>query len=61
MDEMSDHALGGPLDRIAPPVAPAPAAQERDRVESFVRSLSRLAGYASLAAAVVGIAYLVIR
>lgn len=58
---MSDHALGRPLDRIAPPVAPAPVADERDWIEFSVRSLSRLAGYASLAAAVVGIAYLVIR
>jgi hypothetical protein len=61
MDEMSQQALGAALDRLEARANPESTPAERDRIELIVRRVSRLAGYLSLAAAVAGIAYLVIR
>lgn len=67
MDEMSDYALDlragrpefdTPVDHDM--VAEAPS-QERDLVEIATRTLSRLAGYLSLAVAIAGVAYMAIR
>jgi hypothetical protein len=61
MDEMSQQALGAALDRLETQANPESTPAERDWIELTVRRASRLAGYLSLAAAVAGIAYLVIR
>ncbi|HWU73882.1 MAG TPA: hypothetical protein VN137_10360 [Sphingomonas sp.] len=58
---MSQQALGAALDRLEIQANPESTLAESDRIELTVRRLSRLAGYLSLAAAVVVIAYLVIR
>ena len=61
MDEMSQQALGAALDRLETQSNPESTTTERDWIELTVRRVSRFAGYLSLAAAVAGIAYLVIR
>jgi hypothetical protein len=61
MDDMSQQALGAALDRLEIQANPVSTPAERDRIELTVRRLSRFAGYLALAAAVAGIAYLVIR
>ena len=58
---MSQQALGAALDRLEVQANPESTAAERDWIELIVGRASRLAGYLSLAAAVAGIAYLVIR
>lgn len=58
---MSQQALGAALDRLEVQASPESTPAERDRIELAVRRVSRLAGYLALAAAVAGIAYLVIR
>jgi len=58
---MSRHALDVAADRLESQAAPESAPAKRDWIEFSIRSASRLAGYLSLAAAVLGIAYLVIR
>lgn len=58
---MSQQALGAALDRLEAQSNPESTPAERDRIELIVRRVSRLAGYLSLALAVAGIAYLVIR
>lgn len=61
MDEMSQHALDAAADRLEVQATPEFEPVERDWIEPSVRTASRLAGYLTLAAAVLGIAYLVIR
>ncbi|MBW8842102.1 MAG: hypothetical protein JF608_09910 [Sphingomonadales bacterium] len=61
MDDMSEQALGAALDRFEVQVTPESTPAERDWIELTVRRVSRVAGYLALAAAVAGIAYLVIR
>ena len=61
MDDMSQQALGAALDRLEVQANPESAPVERDWIELTVRRVSRVAGYLALAAAVAGIAYLVIR
>jgi len=58
---MSQQALGAALDRLEAQANPESTPAERDRIELAVRRVSRFAGYLSLALAVAGIAYLVIR
>lgn len=58
---MSQHALDVAADRLEIQATPEPAPAERDWIEPSIRTASRLAGYLALAAAVLGIAYLVIR
>ena len=58
---MSQQALGAALDRLEVQADTQSAPAERDLIELAVRRTSRLAGYLALAAAVLGIAYLVIR
>ena len=58
---MSQQALGAALDRVEVQADSQSAPAERDLIELTVRRTSRLAGYLALAAAVIGIAYLVIR
>ncbi|WP_157093841.1 hypothetical protein [Sphingomonas mali] len=58
---MSQQALGAALDRLEAQSNPESTPAERDRIELIVRRVSRFAGYLSLALAVAGIAYLVIR
>jgi len=60
MDEMSQQALRAALDRIEAQSNPKSTRVERDWIELTVRRMSRLAGYLAMAAAVAGIAYLVI-
>lgn len=60
MDEMSQQALRAALDRIEAQSNPESTRVERDWIELTVRRMSRLAGYLAMAAAVAGIAYLVI-
>ena len=61
MDEMSQHALDVAANRLATQASPESEPVERDWIELTVRRVSRFAGYLTLAAAVAGIAYLVIR
>ena len=61
MDEMSQHALDVAANRLDTQTTSESAPVERDWIELSVRTASRLAGYLALAAAVAGIAYLVIR
>jgi hypothetical protein len=61
MDEMSEHALDLAGDRLDLHAAPNQAPVEQDWVEFSIRTASRFAGYFTLAAAALGIAYLVIR
>jgi len=58
---MSQQALGAALDQVEIQASPESAPVERDWIEVAVRRVSRVAGYLALAAAVAGIAYLVIR
>ncbi len=58
---MSRHALDVAADQLKIQATPESAPAERDWIEFSVRSASRLAGYLALAAAVLGIAYLLIR
>lgn len=58
---MSENALDFSADHAETIEAADTTAQQRDWVEFAVHTTSRLAGYASLAGAVAGIAYLVIR
>ncbi len=58
---MSRQALGAALDRLEVQANPESTRAERDWIELTVRRVSRFAGYLALAAAVAGIAYLVIR
>jgi len=58
---MSQQALGAALDRLEVQANPEATPAERDWIELTVRRVSRVAGYLALAAAVAGIAYLVIR
>jgi len=57
---MSQQALRAALDRIEAQSNPKSTRVERDWIELTVRRMSRLAGYLAMAAAVAGIAYLVI-
>jgi len=61
MDDMSQQALGAALDRVEIQANPESVPVERDWIELAVRRVSRVAGYLALAAAVAGIAYIVIR
>ncbi|UVO49043.1 hypothetical protein M0208_00330 [Sphingomonas sp. SUN019] len=58
---MSDLVLDHPADRIGVDHIAEQVDDERDWAEIVVRSASRLAGYVSLAVALLGIAYLAIR
>ena len=58
---MSEQALGAALDRLEVQANHESTPAERDWIELTVRRISRFAGYLALAAAVAGIAYLVIR
>jgi len=57
---MSQQALRAALDRIEAQSNLESTRVERDWIELTVRRMSRLAGYLAMAAAVAGIAYLVI-
>jgi hypothetical protein len=61
MDDMSKYAFDHLADRADVDHGAEVAADERDWIEIIVRRVSRFAGYASLAAAVAGLAYLAIR